>query len=89
MTRDLDPQVRLLAALADPARLDILRELAGTSEVCACDLTDCCSLSQPTVSHHLKVLRNAGIVESEKQGLWAYYYVMPDALDELRAWLGS
>ena len=44
-------------------------------------------LSQPTVSHHLKVLREAGIVESERQGLWAYYYVIPDALTEFSAWL--
>src|SRR5947207_527264 len=62
MTRPTDPDVRLLAALADPVRLDIIRELAGSNEVCACDLTDCCQVSQPTVSHHLKVLREAGAV---------------------------
>ena len=83
MTRPIDPQVRLLAALADPARLEILRELAGTSEVCACDLTDCCSLSQPTVSHHLKVLREAGAVVSERRGTNIFYRVSPGLLEQL------
>ena len=87
MTRPLDPDVRLLAALADPARLDILRELAGSSETCACDLTDCCSLSQPTVSHHLKVLREAGLVDSERRGTWVYYWVLPPALARLSSLL--
>ena len=87
MTKPIDPDIQLLAALADPTRLEILRELAGTSQVCACDLTDCCSVSQPTVSHHLKVLRQAGLVGSERRGLWAYYYVRPEALDELARWL--
>jgi ArsR family transcriptional regulator, arsenate/arsenite/antimonite-responsive transcriptional repressor len=83
MTRPPDPDVRLLAALADPARLDILRELAGSSEVCACDLTDCCSLSQPTVSHHLKVLREAGAVVSERRGSNIYYRVSPALIEQL------
>jgi len=83
MTRTPDPDVRLLAALADPARLDILRELAGSSEVCACDLTDCCSLSQPTVSHHLKVLREAGAVVSERRGSNIYYRVSPALIEQL------
>jgi ArsR family transcriptional regulator len=83
MTRTPDPDVRLLAALADPARLDILRELAGSSEICACDLTDCCSLSQPTVSHHLKVLREAGAVVSERRGSNIYYRVSPSLIEQL------
>ncbi len=83
MTRPTDPDVRLLAALADPARLGILRELAGSSEVCACDLTDCCSLSQPTVSHHLKVLREAGAVVSERRGSNIYYRVSPALIEQL------
>jgi ArsR family transcriptional regulator, arsenate/arsenite/antimonite-responsive transcriptional repressor len=86
-TRTLDPDVQLLAALADPVRLAIVRELAASNEVCACDFTTCCDVRQPTVSHHLKVLRDAGIVDSERQGLWAYYYVTPDSLEELSAWL--
>ncbi len=68
-------------ALGDPVRLqlvDVLRKHAG--KVCVCELVPLFDLSQPTVSHHLKVLRDAGIVGSERQGLWAYYYVIPDAL---------
>jgi ArsR family transcriptional regulator len=75
-------------ALGDPIRLqlvDVLRKHAGT--VCVCELVPLFDLSQPTVSHHLKVLREAGIVASERRGLWAYYYVIPGALDELGAWL--
>jgi ArsR family transcriptional regulator len=83
MTRPIDPDVRLLAALADPARLEIVRELAGSAEVCACDLTDCCSLSQPTVSHHLKVLREAGAVVSERRGSNIVYRVSPALIEQL------
>ncbi|MGH2715783.1 MAG: ArsR/SmtB family transcription factor [Thermoleophilaceae bacterium] len=75
-------------ALADPVRLqlvDVLRKHAG--KVCVCELVPLFELSQPTVSHHLKVLRGAGLVDSERRGLWAYYYVNPDALEELAAWL--
>jgi ArsR family transcriptional regulator, arsenate/arsenite/antimonite-responsive transcriptional repressor len=75
-------------ALGEPVRLqliDVLRKHAG--KVCVCELVPLFDLSQPTVSHHLKVLRDAGIVGSERQGLWAYYYVIPDALEELSTWL--
>jgi len=75
-------------ALGDPIRLqlvDVLRKHAG--KVCVCELVPLFDLSQPTVSHHLKVLRDAGIVASERQGLWAYYYVIPDALEDFSAWL--
>jgi ArsR family transcriptional regulator len=75
-------------ALADPVRVqlvDVLRKHAG--KVCVCELVPLFDLSQPTVSHHLKVLRSAGLVDSERRGLWAYYYVIPDALEELAAWL--
>ena len=77
-------------ALGDPIRLqlvDVLRKHAG--EVCVCELVPLFDLSQPTVSHHLKVLRDAGIVGSERRGLWAYYYVDPGALEEVSAWLSS
>ena len=77
-------------ALGDPVRLqlvDVLRKHAG--KVCVCELVPLFDLSQPTVSHHLKVLRKAGIVDSERQGLWAYYFVRPDALDELAGWLST
>ena len=75
-------------ALGDPVRMqlvDVLRKHAG--EVCVCELVPLFDLSQPTVSHHLKKLRDAGIVGSERRGLWAYYYVNPEALEELSAWL--
>ena len=72
----------------DPVRLqlvDVLRKHAG--KVCVCELVPLFDLAQPTVSHHLKVLREAGLVGSERQGIWAYYYVIPDALKELSVWL--
>jgi ArsR family transcriptional regulator len=75
-------------ALGDPIRMqivDVLRRHAG--KVCVCELTPLFDVGQPTVSHHLKVLRQAGIVDSERQGLWAYYHVLPEALEELTTWL--
>lgn len=75
-------------ALGDPVRIqlvDVLRKHAG--EVCVCELVPLFDLSQPTVSHHLKKLRDAGIVGSERRGLWAYYYVRPEAMEELSGWL--
>lgn len=75
-------------ALGDPVRLqlvDVLRKHAG--KVCVCELVPLFDVSQPTVSHHLKVLRDAGIVGCERQGLWAYYFVIPSALGELSTWL--
>jgi len=77
-------------ALGDPIRVqlvDVLRKHAG--KVCVCELVPLFDLSQPTVSHHLKVLRDAGVVGSERRGLWAYYYVNPDSLEELSAWLSN
>ena len=75
-------------ALGDPIRLqlvDVLRKHAG--KVCVCELVPLFDISQPTLSHHLKKLRNAGIVDCERRGLWAYYYVIPEALEDLSAWL--
>jgi ArsR family transcriptional regulator len=75
-------------ALGDPIRLqlvDVLRKHAG--KVCVCELVPLFDISQPTLSHHLGKLRAAGIVDSERKGLWAYYYVMPGALKELSVWL--
>ncbi len=71
-----DPDVVLLAALADPTRLAIVRQLAAAGRagvICACDFVECCTVSQPTISHHLKVLRHAGIVTSERRGTNIYY----------------
>lgn len=76
-------------ALGDPIRMqvvDVLRRHAG--QVCVCELVPLFDVSQPTLSHHLKKLRDAGIVDSERRGLWAYYYVNPESLEELNAWLG-
>ena len=75
-------------ALADPIRLqlvDVLRSHAG--EVCVCELVPLFDVSQPTLSHHLKKLRDAGVVGVERRGLWAYYFVHPHALEELSQWL--
>jgi ArsR family transcriptional regulator len=75
-------------ALSDPIRVqlvDVLRRHAG--KVCVCELTPLFDVSQPTVSHHLKVLREAGLVDVERRGLWSFYYVIPDAMKELKTWL--
>ena len=85
---EADRMASIAKALADPVRLqlvDVLRKHAG--KVCVCELVPLFDLSQPTVSHHLKVLRQAGIVDSERQGLWAYYFVKPEGLEELSTWL--
>ena len=83
-----EAMARVAKALGDPIRLqlvDVLRKHAG--KVCVCELVPLFDVGQPTVSHHLKVLREAGLVDSERQGLWAYYYVRPEALKELSGWL--
>lgn len=80
-----DPDIRLLGALADPTRLAIVRQLAAETETCACDFTACCDVGQPTVSHHLRVLREAGIVTSERRGQWIFYRLSPDVAERLGA----
>lgn len=85
MAKTLDPDIQLLAALADPTRMEILRELAGAPEVCACDFTSCCTVSQPTISHHLKVLRDAGAVTSERRGNWVFYRIAPNLMERVGA----
>jgi ArsR family transcriptional regulator, arsenate/arsenite/antimonite-responsive transcriptional repressor len=75
-------------ALSDPVRVqlvDVLRRHAG--EVCVCELEPLFAISQPTLSHHLRKLREAGIVGVERRGLWAYYYVHPEPIEELHRWL--
>ena len=76
-------------ALADPTRVAIINSLSAADEVCVCHLTDAFDLSQPTISHHLKILREAGLVESTRRGTWAYYRLVPEALDALRGALGG
>ncbi len=79
-----------LSLLAHPVRLQLLDVLVRHSgRVCVCDLEAAVPVKQPTVSHHLRLLREAGLVESEREGVWAYYYVDRDALAALRARIQS
>src|ERR1700685_1130856 len=71
-------------ALADPTRVAIVNRLSTTDEVCVCDLTAAFELSQPTISHHLRILRAAGLIEAESRGTWAYYRLVPEAIERLR-----
>ncbi len=81
---DRTPDAALFRALADPHRLTILATLArATDEVCVCDFTAALPLNQPTVSHHLKILRDAGLVVCERRGTWVYYRLAPDANERL------
>lgn len=81
----------LLKALADPVRLRLLSLVAshGDGEACVCDLQEAFDLSQPTISHHLKVLHEVGLLDRSKRGVWVYYRVRPDALADLAALLGG
>jgi ArsR family transcriptional regulator len=81
MKRILDADALLLQGAADPTRLAILRQLAAGDGVCACDFTACCDVAQPTVSHHLKVLRESGWVRTERRGSYIWYWLRPEALD--------
>ena len=82
---------RVLKAIADPARLRLLSMVAAHEggEACVCDLTEPLGLSKPTVSHHLKVLVDAGLLAREKRGVWAYYALVPGALDALAGVLST
>jgi ArsR family transcriptional regulator len=74
----------IFKALADPTRVAIVNRLSAAETVCVCDLTAAFELSQPTISHHLRILRDVGLVESERRGTWAYYRLVPEAIDGLR-----
>jgi ArsR family transcriptional regulator len=87
MKRITDPDALLLQGAADPTRLAILRQLAGGNDVC--DFTACCAVAQPTVSHHLKVLREAGWVRSERRASFVYYTLVPEAVERFRAIAGG
>src|SRR6266545_5498846 len=76
-------------ALSDPTRVAIINCLSAADEVCVCNLTETFDLSQPTISHHLKILREAGLVESTRRGTWAYYRLVPEAIEALRGALGA
>jgi len=87
---DATALAKRFGALSDPARLRLLSLIAARSEgeVCACDLVTPLGRSQPTVSHHLKVLREAGLIEGEKRGTWVWYRVVPGAVADLERALG-
>jgi ArsR family transcriptional regulator, arsenate/arsenite/antimonite-responsive transcriptional repressor len=89
MPRSTDPDVLLLQAAADPTRLAILRQLSGTGPVCACELTGGADITQPTVSHHLKVLREAGWISGERRGTWIWYSLRPEAVARFRQLAGQ
>jgi ArsR family transcriptional regulator len=83
---------QIFKALGDPVRLRLLSMIAARGqggEVCVCELTPAFELSQPTISHHLKLLRQAGLVDCERRGTWVYYWVRPETTDRMAAMLSS
>lgn len=87
--RDFEPTAALFKAIADPYRLTILATLAQSDhEVCVCDFAQALPLNQPTVSHHLRILREAGLVTCERRGTWVYYQLAAEALERLDEALG-
>lgn len=87
---NFEPAAALLKAIADPYRLTMLATLAASEdEVCVCDFTDALPLNQPTVSHHLRILREAELVTCERRGTWVYYRLAPAARERLDAVLSS
>ncbi|WP_328540586.1 ArsR/SmtB family transcription factor [Streptomyces sp. NBC_00344] len=78
---------KVFKALGDPVRLRLLSMIASRDggEICVCDLTPAFDLSQPTISHHLKLLKQAGLIDSERRGTWVYYRQLPDTTDQLAA----
>lgn len=89
--READGVAPLLKALADPVRLRLMSLVASHEggEACVCDLNDAFELSQPTISHHLKVLHEAGLLDREKRGVWVYYKARTEALQNLAALIGG
>ncbi|WP_079126399.1 ArsR/SmtB family transcription factor [Streptomyces sp. ERV7] len=83
---------KVFKALGDPVRLRLMSMIASRGdggEVCVCELTPAFDLSQPTISHHLKLLRQAGLIDCERRGTWVYYWVLPGVLDRLAAFLNA
>ncbi|MFN2448713.1 MAG: ArsR/SmtB family transcription factor [Candidatus Baltobacteraceae bacterium] len=88
--KDFNGEAMLLKAVADPYRLKMLATLASVSgEVCVCDFADALPLNQPTVSHHLRLLRDAGLISSDRRGTWVYYRLEEGAYERLTSVLGS
>jgi ArsR family transcriptional regulator len=86
---EAERQATLLKAVADPARLQLLSivRASESGEACVCDMADAVGLSQPTVSHHLKVLVEAGVLTRERRGTWAWYTLVPEQLSEISRFL--
>lgn len=82
---------KIFKALGDPVRLRLLSLIGSRAggEVCVCDLTPAFDLSQPTISHHLKLLRQAGLIDCERRGTWVYYWALPATLERLSAFLAT
>ncbi|MFF6989009.1 ArsR/SmtB family transcription factor [Streptomyces sp. R08] len=83
---------KVFKALGDPVRLRLMSMIASrgqSGEVCVCELTPAFDLSQPTISHHLKLLRQAGLIDCERRGTWVYYWALPGVLDNLAAFLSA
>jgi ArsR family transcriptional regulator len=89
--KDAVALARTLKALADPTRIRLLSMIAAHEggEACVCDLIEPVGLSQPTVSHHLKQLTEAGLVTREKRGIWAYFTIVPEAIESVTQHLGA
>ena len=87
---ETDATAELFRALGDPARVRIMNVLAtNDGPVCVCNLIEPLGLSQPTVSHHLKVLTDAGLITRDKRGVWAYFALVPGALEQVTSHLGT
>ena len=84
-----DEIVRALRALADTTRFRMVKEIAAAEELSCGEVQECFGLAQPTISHHLKILREAGLVESSRRGTWAYYRLVPESIAALRGALGA
>jgi ArsR family transcriptional regulator len=89
MAKPTDPDLLLLQAAADPTRLAILRQLSADGPTCACDFAERRAVSQPTVSHHLKVLREAGWIVGQRRGTWIWYSLRPAAIERFAAIAGG
>ncbi|HMF03178.1 MAG TPA: metalloregulator ArsR/SmtB family transcription factor [Acidimicrobiia bacterium] len=87
--RDADDLAQAFAALADPVRLRVLSLIASAGEMCSCDLLAPLDRSQPTISHHTRVLADAGLIVGEKRGRWVWWSIVPGRLAEIRDALGS
>lgn len=86
---DAEKLAKVLKAVADPARLQLLSLIKASGEACACDLYEPVGLSQPTVSHHLKILTEAGLITRDQRGTWAWFAINPDRLQDLQTFFAS